>query len=149
MEPKLDRPLQILLAEDNHADVVLVQEILKEQQVLCDLSVARDGEEASQFLHRTGDYADAPRPDFVILDLNMPRKSGREVLREIKSDDDLKVIPVIILTSSKADEDVTQSYRDHANCYIAKPGDFHEYMKIVEWIRRFWFTITELPAGQE
>ena len=148
MEIRFDRPIRILLAEDNPADVLLVQEILKEQEVDCELSVARDGEEATDFLYRKGDYASAPRPDFVILDLNMPKKSGREVLREIKTDENLQTIPVIILTSSTADEDISQSYRDHVNCYIAKPGSLDEYMKVVKWIKRFWFTITELPAEE-
>jgi len=142
---KPDRPPRILLVEDNPADVVLLQEVFEEVELECELSVAYDGEEALDLLFRRGEHADARRPDFVLLDLNMPKVSGREVLTAIKHDEDLRTLPVIILTSSKADDDIAQCYRDHANCYLAKPGNLDEYLRIVDWIRRFWLTIVELP----
>ena len=137
--------MRILLAEDNPADVALIEEVFEELELRCELSVAYDGVEAMDFLFHRGDHADTPRPDFVLLDLNMPKLSGREVLTAIKNDEELRTLPVIILTSSKADEDIRQCYRDHANCYLAKPGDLDEYLKIVDWIQRFWLSIVELP----
>ena len=145
MAERPDRRMRILLAEDNPADVALIQEVFEELELKCELFVAYDGVEAMDLLLRRGEHADAPRPDFVLLDLNMPKLSGREVLAAIKNDDGLRTLPVIILTSSKADDDIVQCYRDHANCYLAKPGDLDEYLKIVDWIQRFWLTIVELP----
>ncbi|MBA2544652.1 MAG: response regulator [Deltaproteobacteria bacterium] len=134
-------PIEILLVEDNPADVRLTQEALREGKVRNNLSVARDGEEALAFLRR----ADTPRPDLILLDLNLPRRDGREVLEEIKNDPDLKTIPVVVLTSSEADADVIKSYALHANCYITKPVDLEQFIKVVKSIDDFWLAIVRLP----
>ncbi len=137
--------VDILLVEDNPGDVRLAQEALKESKVRNRLYVVEDGVEAMAFLHRQGKYADAPRPDLVLLDLNLPRKSGREVLAEIKTDDSLKRIPVVVLTVSRAEEDVIKCYDYHANCYITKPLDFNQFMEVTKSIDEFWLTIVRLP----
>jgi chemotaxis family two-component system response regulator Rcp1 len=134
----------ILVVEDNAGDVLLVQESLSEHET--QLHVATDGIEALAFLHQEGKYKDVPRPDLILLDLNLPRKDGREVLAEIKADDDLKVIPVIILTSSRSFDDVISTYRLHANSYISKPGDLDEYLDALKEVQQYWFRITELPS---
>ncbi len=138
-------PIEILLVEDNPADVRLTREALKEEKLINNLSVVTDGVEALAFLRREKPYAGAPRPDLVLLDLNLPRKDGREVLEEIKADPDLKVIPVVVLTSSKAEEDIVRSYRLHANCYISKPVDLGQFLEVVRSIQEFWLTIVKLP----
>ncbi len=140
-------PIEILLVEDNPADVRLTREALKEEKFLNNLSVVEDGVEAMAFLRRQGKYADAPRPDLILLDLNLPRKDGREVLEEVKADPDLKIIPVVVLTISKADEDVVRSYRLHANCYITKPVDLGQFLKVAKSIQEFWLTIVKLPPN--
>ena len=140
------RPIEILLVEDNLADVRLTQEVLKESKVLNKLSVVFDGVEAMAFLRKEGEYADVPRPDLILLDLNMPRKDGREVLAEIKSDENLQRIPVVILTTSKAEEDILKVYSHHANCYVTKPVDLYQFINIVKLIESFWLTIVELPS---
>jgi chemotaxis family two-component system response regulator Rcp1 len=139
------KPIEILLVEDNLGDVRLTREALKDAKVLNTLHVARDGEEATDFLFRKGNHASAPRPDLIILDLNLPRKDGREVLAEIKADEDLKRIPVVILTTSKSEEDVLKSYNLHANCYVTKPLDLDHFIKVVQAIEDFWFTVVKLP----
>jgi CheY-like chemotaxis protein len=139
------KPIEILLVEDNAGDVRLTREALKDARVLNSLHVARDGEEAMEFLCHKGKYADVPRPDLVILDLNLPRKDGREVLAEIKADEDLKRIPVVILTTSKSEEDVLKSYNLHANCYVTKPLDLEQFIGVVQGIEDFWFTVVRLP----
>lgn len=139
------RPVEILLVEDNPGDVRLTQESLKESKVRNTLHVVRDGVEALAFLRGRGEYADAPRPDLVLLDLNLPKKDGREVLAEIKEDPDLKRIPVVVLTISKAEEDILRSYNLHANCYITKPIDLEQFLGVVKAIDEFWFTIVKLP----
>jgi CheY-like chemotaxis protein len=137
--------VDILLVEDNPGDVRLAQEALKESKIRNKLFVVEDGVEAMAFLHKQGKYAGVPRPDLVLLDLNLPRKNGREVLAEIKTDENLMLIPVVILTVSKADEDILKSYKYHANCYITKPLDFNQFMKVTKSIEEFWLTIVKLP----
>jgi chemotaxis family two-component system response regulator Rcp1 len=138
-------PIEILLVEDSPADVRLTEEALKEEKLLITLNVVNDGVEAMEYLRREGAYAKAARPDLVLLDLNLPRKDGREVLREIKSDESLKTIPVVVLTISRAEEDVARSYNLHANCYITKPIDLDQFTKVVRSIQDFWLTIVKLP----
>jgi len=137
--------LNILLVEDNPGDVRLTEEALREGRIANRVWVARDGEEAMDFLHQRGDHAHSPRPDLVLLDLNLPRKDGREVLAEIKSDPELHRTPVIVLTTSNADRDVLLSYDLHANCYIKKPIEYEEFIAAVRGIESFWFKIVRLP----
>jgi two-component system, chemotaxis family, response regulator Rcp1 len=141
------RPLRILLVEDNPADVRLTREALKDARMLNTLDVARDGVEALAFLRREGPYAYAPRPDLLLLDLNLPRKDGREVLAEIKADPQLKRLPVIILTTSKADEDVLRSYNLHANAYITKPVGLDAFMEVIRSVQVFWLAVVTLPPS--
>jgi CheY-like chemotaxis protein len=138
--------IDILLVEDNPGDVRLTQEALKEAKVRNNLHVVEDGVEAMAFLKREGAYASAPLPDLILLDLNLPRKDGREVLEEIKQDDRLKRVPVVVLTTSQAEEDILRSYNLHANCYVNKPVDLDEFIKIVKSIEDFWLTIVKLPT---
>ena len=141
----LSRPVEILLVEDNPGDVRLTQETLKDFKVLNHLSVVGDGVEAMAFLRREGKYAKAPRPDLILLDLNLPKKDGREVLAEIKVDEQLKRIPVVVLTTSSAEQDILNTYDLHANCYITKPVDLDQFSAVVKSIEEFWFTIVKLP----
>lgn len=143
----LNRPAEILLVEDNPGDVELTREGLAAAHVSTHLNVVADGVEALAYLHREGPYQSAPRPDLILLDLNLPKKDGREVLADIKRDEDLKLIPVVVLTTSKADEDIVTSYRQHANGYIAKPVDFAGFTEVVHAINEFWFTVAVLPPG--
>jgi len=138
-------PIEILLVEDNPGDVRLTQEALRDSKLHNRLSVVEDGVEALAFLKREGHYNDSPRPDIILLDLNLPRKSGREVLEEIKQDEVLKRIPVVVLTTSEDERDVMASYNLHANCYITKPVDLSQFITIVRNIKEFWFTIVRLP----
>ena len=140
------KPIEILLVEDNPADVRLTQEALKEGKVRNNLFVARDGIEAIEYLRRVGKHANATRPDLVLLDLNLPRKDGREVLSDIKNDPELKSIPVVVLTTSSADADIFKSYNLHANCYITKPVDLDQFVKVVKSIDDFWLTVVRLPS---
>jgi CheY-like chemotaxis protein len=142
------RPIEILLVEDNPADVRLTVEILKETKVRNNLTVAGDGNEALELLRRTGRYTHAMRPDLILLDLNLPKKNGKQVLAEIKADPVLKRIPVVILTSSKAEEDVVKSYNLYANCYVTKPVDLEQFVKVVKSVEDFWLTIVKLPQGK-
>lgn len=139
------RLIEILMVEDNPGDVRLTREAMKEGKIKNRLSVVGDGVEALEFLRRQGRFADAPRPDLILLDLNLPRKDGREVLAEIKSDPALRTIPVVVLTTSHADEDVVRAYNLHANCYITKPVDFNQFMKVVQQIDDFWVNLVTLP----
>ncbi len=139
------RVATILLVEDNRGDADLVRLALDENKIRTDLHVVKDGVEAMEFVRKIGAYADAPRPDVILLDLNLPRKDGREVLAEIKSDDDLKRIPVVVLTTSTQDEDVLKAYNLNANCYVTKPVDFEQFAKVVRHIDSFWFEIVTLP----
>lgn len=142
----MNQPIEILLVEDNHIDVKLTREALKEGKVKNNLQVARDGEEAIDFLYRKGRFADAPRPDIILLDLNLPRISGREILQRIKADPDLRPIPVVVLTTSKSEEDILRSYDLNVNCYITKPVDMNQFIEVVKAIDHFWFTIVALPV---
>lgn len=144
----LGRPAEILLVEDNPGDVELTREGLEAAKVCNNLHVVMDGVEALAFLRREGKYADAPRPDLVFLDLNLPKKDGRQVLAEIKADEDLRVIPVVILTTSKAEEDILKSYKLNANSYISKPVDFAGFAEIVRAIDHFWFSVVILPPKE-
>ena len=139
------QPIEILLVEDNPGDVRLTQEAFKEGKVSNNLSVARDGVEALAFLRREGEYAGAPRPDVILLDLNLPRKDGREVLAEIKEDTDLRRIPVVVLTTSQAEQDILKTYNLHANCYITKPVDLERFITVVKSIETFWLSVVKLP----
>lgn len=138
-------PIEILLVEDNPADVRLTQEALKEEKLHNNLYVVNDGVEALAYLRRQGKHAQAVRPDLILLDLNLPRKDGREVLAEIKNDEILKHIPVVVLTISDAEADILKSYNLHANCYIKKPLDLGQFSKVVKSIQDFWLTIVKLP----
>jgi len=150
MEPNESslHPIEILLVEDNPGDSRLAKEALKESKLKNNLYIAEDGVEAMNFLYKTGKYSKMPRPDLVILDLNLPKKDGREVLAEIKNDENLKRIPVVILTISKAEEDILKTYNLHANCYVTKPLDLDQFMKVVRSIEDFWLTIVKLPNGK-
>ena len=139
------RAIEILMVEDSPSDAQLAIEALQAAKISNRLSHVEDGVEAMQFLRRQGPYRDAPRPDLILLDLNLPRKDGREVLEELKQDPDLKVIPVVVLTTSRSEEDVLRSYQLHANCYIAKPVDFTQFMNVVKSIEHFWLTVVTLP----
>ncbi|MDQ6759525.1 MAG: response regulator [Acidobacteriota bacterium] len=143
------KTINLLLVEDNPADVRLTEEALKEGQVPVSLSVAYDGVEAVDFLYRRGKYSKAPRPDLIILDLNMPRKSGREVLSEIKTDPDLKHIPVLVMTTSTAEQDIARAYNLNANCYIAKPMELAGLIDIIQSIEDFWLSRASLPPNPE
>ncbi|MEJ2143222.1 MAG: response regulator [Gammaproteobacteria bacterium] len=138
--------IRILLVEDNPGDVRLTREALKEAKVNNQLFVVEDGVEAMAFLRNEGEYADTPRPDLILLDLNLPKKDGREVLEEIKHDSELKRIPVVVLTTSRAEEDILKSYNLHANCYVTKPVDLDQFINIVKSIEDFWLTIVRLPS---
>jgi CheY-like chemotaxis protein len=137
-------PIEILLVEDNPGDVRLTQEALRDAKVRNNVHVAADGVEAMAFLHREGSHAQAPRPDLIFLDLNLPRKTGREVLEEIKQDTGLSHIPVVILTTSQAERDIMESYRLRANAYVTKPVDLEQFLKVVQSIEQFWLEIVKL-----
>jgi CheY-like chemotaxis protein len=141
------KPIEILLVEDSPGDVRLCIEALKEAKVLNSMTVAADGVEAMALLRREGRYAASVRPDLILLDLNLPRKDGREVLAEIKADASLKRIPIVVLTTSQAEEDVVSAYDLHANCYITKPVDFRQFIKVVQSIEDFWLTVVKLPRS--
>ena len=141
----MSKPLDILLVEDNPADVRLTQEAFREGKILNNLTVARDGVEAMEFLRRRGKHAAAVRPDLILLDLNLPRKDGREVLAEIKSDPALMRIPIVVLTTSRAETDIVKSYNLHANCYVVKPVDLEQFLDVIKAIDNFWLTAVTLP----
>jgi CheY-like chemotaxis protein len=146
MAQKQGRAVEVLLVEDNPGDVRLTQEALKDGRVMVNLTVAMDGVEALEILKRRGPHATKRRPDLILLDLNLPRKNGREVLEEIKADEDLKRIPVIVMTTSKAEQDIHRVYNLNANCYVTKPVDLDEFLNVVRSIEDFWLTIVTLPA---
>jgi chemotaxis family two-component system response regulator Rcp1 len=141
----LGRPVQILLAEDNPGEVRLVQEVMRESRFPNEVHAVSDGVETMAYVHQSGKYAGAPRPDIVLLDLNMPKKDGRQVLRELKGDPDLRRIPVVIMTSSLAPADIEVAYAEHANCYVRKPVDFHQFQAMIRQIETFWFATVEIP----
>jgi chemotaxis family two-component system response regulator Rcp1 len=140
-----NRWIDILLVEDNPGDIRLTEEALREGKIKNRLFVVNDGVEAIAYLRREGEYSDAVKPDLILLDLNLPRKDGRQVLKEIKSDDALKAIPVVVLTTSEAEEDILKSYNLHANCYITKPVDLEQFLRIVQMIEDFWLSVVKLP----
>ena len=142
----MGKPIEILLVEDNPGDARLTMEAFREGKVRNNLSVAVDGVEALAFLRRQGKYAAAPRPDIILLDLNLPKKDGREVLTEIKEDPALRRIPVVVPTTSKAEQDIFKTYDLHANCYISKPVDLDRFMTVVQSIENFWLTVVKLPS---
>ncbi len=139
------RAVEVLLVEDNPGDVRLTREAFREGKIRNNLYVATDGVEGMAFLRREGKFADSPRPDIILLDLNLPKKNGIDVLSEIKSDEELKRIPVVILTTSVAEQDILRSYDHHANCYIVKPVDLEQFLKVIQTIEDFWVTIVKLP----
>jgi DNA-binding response OmpR family regulator len=145
MKPADIRPIEILLVEDSPSDAEFTNEALKEAKVRNHLSIVEDGVQAMEFLRRQGRYSNAPRPDLIMLDLNLPRKDGREVLAELKADDKLKMIPVVVLTTSRAEEDIIRAYKLHANCYITKPVDFQQFLTVVRSIESFWLFVVTLP----
>lgn len=140
------KQIEILLVEDNEGDVGLVEEVFQEAKIRNKLYVAEDGEEAMLFLRKEEQFSDVPRPDIILLDLNLPKKDGREVLKEIKEDDNLKRIPVVVLTTSKAEEDILKSYNLHANSYITKPVDFNQFIRVIKSIENFWLDVVKLPS---
>jgi two-component system, chemotaxis family, response regulator Rcp1 len=144
---KAGKAIDILLVEDNPGDARLAKEALKDSKVHNDLFVVGDGAEALDFLYKRGKHSNVPRPDLILLDLNLPKKDGREVLAEIKADENLKRIPVVVLTISKAEEDIMKSYNLHANCFITKPIDLEQFIKVVRSIEDFWLTIVKLPPN--
>jgi two-component system response regulator len=145
--PPAMRPIEILLVEDSPTDVLLAREALEYSKLLNNLHVVSDGVQAMDFLRREGEYSQAPRPDLVLLDLNLPRKDGREVLAEIKADETLKLIPVVILTTSHDEKDVAAAYGSYANCYITKPVDFNQFVEVIKSIENFWLMVVTLPGG--
>ncbi|MDQ2050061.1 response regulator [Natronolimnohabitans sp. A-GB9] len=147
--PFRPEPAQILLVEDNPGDVRLTKEAFKQGRIENDLHVVSDGNEALAFLYQRGEYEDAPRPDLILLDLNLPRKDGEDVLEELKGDSELRSIPVIVLTSSRAEEDVVKSYELHANAYLTKPVDPDDFIETVRAFEKFWFSVVRLPPEDE
>ena len=143
------KPVEILLVEDNQGDARLAIEAMDDSKIKNNLVWVKDGVEAMEYLRKEGEYKNASRPDLILLDLNMPRKDGREVLAEVKSDDNLKSIPVVILTVSKAEEDIIKSYDLHANCYVTKPLDLEQFIHVVKSIEDFWFSIVKLPPDRK
>ncbi|GAA4631389.1 response regulator [Actinoallomurus vinaceus] len=147
MNDVIIRPIEVLLVEDDPGDVVLTKEAFADNKVNNTLSIVSDGEEAMRFLRREDDYADAPRPDLVLLDLNLPRMDGRQVLEAIKADDTLRTIPVVVLTTSEAEEDIVRSYRLHANAYVTKPVDLDQFIRVVRQIDDFFVSVVKLPRS--
>jgi CheY-like chemotaxis protein len=139
------REVEILLVEDNPGDVDLTREALKRGKLACHLNVVSDGQAAIDLLRRQGEYAGAPVPDLILLDLNLPGKDGREVLAEIKADEQLRRIPVVVMTSSEAEEDILRSYMSFANCYVTKPVDLQQFLRVVAAVEEFWLTVVKLP----
>jgi CheY-like chemotaxis protein len=142
----IDKQVEILLVEDNECDVGLIEEVFEEAKIRNNLHIAEDGEEAILFLHGEGKFSGSPRPDIIFLDLNLPKKDGREVLREIKEDNNLKNIPVVVLTTSGAEKDILRSYALHSNAYVTKPLDFDQFIMVVKSIANFWLEVVKLPA---
>jgi CheY-like chemotaxis protein len=144
-----ERPMEVLLVEDSADDVFLTQEAFEDAEREVNLHVARDGEEAMAFLRREGEHSAAPRPDLILLDLNMPRKDGREVLTEIRSDPSLTELPIVVLTTSSSDEDILHAYREHVNSYIRKPVTFDKFVEAVRGLGNYWFSLVTLPSSHD
>jgi len=140
--------IDVLLVEDNPADARLAQEALKESRLQLNLHIVRDGVEALEFLFQQGQYTDVPSPDLILLDLNLPRKNGHEVLTEVKNNDTLKHIPVVVLSSSQAEDDITKAYARYANCYVTKSLDFDQFVEVIKSIDNFWFGVVKLPSAK-
>jgi two-component system response regulator len=145
LNTEIRQDIEILLVEDSPADVLITREAFEQARLVNSLHVVEDGVRAMQFLHREGEYASCPRPDLILLDLNLPRKNGHEVLAEIKADPELKAIPVVILTTSQAEQDILEAYDLHANCYIVKPVKFENFVTAIRSIESFWFSVVTLP----
>jgi len=143
------KPIDILLVEDNEGDILLTQSAFQEAKIANTIHVAKDGEKALAFLNQEGEYADVPRPDIILLDINLPKIDGTQVLEKLKNDPLLKLIPVVVLTSSKAERDIVKSYKLHANSYIVKPVNFDDFRKIIDVIENFWFTVVAYPTDDE
>ncbi len=143
-----DRPFEILLVEDNAGDVVLIREAMADSNISLRLTVASNGEEGLSRLRRQGEFAHAAAPDLILLDLNLPRLGGRELLAAIKTNERLRRIPVVVLTSSQAEQDITASYDLHANCYVTKPADLEEFLGVIQSVTTFWLTVAKLPKGE-
>ena len=148
MQKQAMKPTDILVVEDNPGDARLIREVLNGNKIYCRLYIVKDGVEAMNFLHKKEDFKSSPRPDLIFLDLNLPKKDGREVLAEIKTDDNLKQIPVVVMTTSQAEEDIFKSYSLHANCYVTKPLDLDQFVKVVKSIEEFWFSLVKLPGKE-
>ena len=146
MNSRVSNPIEILLVEDNPGDVRLIKEVFKDAKIYNSMQVAYDGEVAMEILRKEGEYINAAFPDLILLDLNLPKKDGREVLREIKGDKSLKCVPVVILTTSNAEEDLIETYKMNANCYITKPVDLDQFINVVKSIENFWLSIVKLPT---
>ena len=142
----MKKEINILMVEDNEGDIVLTVQALKEAKINNQINVVRDGEAAIQYLHKEGQYTDAATPDLILLDINLPKMNGIEVLEELKRDELLKVIPVVMLTTSDSEKDVFASYQNHANCYITKPVNFENFMEVIQKIKDFWIDIVRLPV---
>jgi CheY-like chemotaxis protein len=141
----MDKVTNILLVEDNPADARLIEEVFKDTNLKNEIYIVKDGVDAMNFLNKKKGYSDVPKPQIILLDLNLPRKDGREVLKEVKDNEDLKRIPIVILTTSSAGEDVKKTYNNHANCFITKPVDFDQFLKVINAIEDFWLKVVELP----
>jgi CheY-like chemotaxis protein len=143
----MTNPINILLVEDNPADARLIKEVFKDTKIKNELYVVKDGVDAMALLNQENKHANISRPDVILLDLNLPRKDGREVLKELKEDDALKSVPIVVLTTSSAEEDIIRTYNNHANCYITKPVDFDQFLKVINAIEDFWLTVVSLPSN--
>jgi CheY-like chemotaxis protein len=141
------KPIHILIVEDNEGDIMLIKEAFDEAKLVNDISIVRDGEKAIHFLEKRGEYSDVKRPDLIILDVNLPRKNGHEVLEFVKTNDQLMLIPVIMLTTSSSEIDIVKSYKNHANCYITKPVEVEDFLKAVLEIEEFWISLVRLPEN--
>ena len=148
MQKQKMKPIDILIVEDNPGDARLIKEVINGNKIQCQLHLVKDGVEAMNFLNRKEEFTDSPRPDLIFLDLNLPKKDGREVLAEIKTDDNLKQIPVVVMTTSQAEEDILKAYSLHANCYVTKPLDLDQFVNVVKSIEDFWFSLVKLPTKE-
>ncbi len=146
MQNQKMKPIDILVVEDNPGDARLIKEVINGNKIQCQLHLVKDGVEAMNFLNKKEEFTGSPRPDLIFLDLNLPKKDGREVLSEIKTDDNLKQIPVVVMTTSQAEEDILKSYSLHANCYVTKPLDLDQFVNVVKSIEDFWFSLVKLPT---
>lgn len=145
----MNKEIKILLVEDNEGDIVLTMQALKKANVTNGLSIVRDGDEALNYLRNKGKFENSETPDLILLDINLPKVDGIEVLTEIKNDENLRVIPVVMLTTSESENDIVRSYNNHANCYITKPVDFKKFMEVVQMIKDFWISIVKLPGHED